>query len=97
MSMFGKPTQTQVKVAPELVRSRYQEILDCMNQAYQYLDRAATLHSSLIHDLEKGLRFIDKFRVDLTQAIGENGGRVAPEVNVEEAIKDYIPRAPSVE
>jgi hypothetical protein len=94
MSIFAKPTPT-AKASPELVRSRYQEILDCMNQAYQQMDRAATLHSSLIHDLEKGLRFIDKFRVDLTQAIGENGGK--PEVNVEEAIKDYIPRAPSVE
>ena len=76
---------------PQLVRSRFQEMLDDMNAAFKHMDHCASLASVLVHDLEKGLRYIDRFRVDLTQAIEEGGGAVQP-TNIEEEIKAFVPK-----
>ena len=69
MSLFNKSSPEPQKEMPTLVRSRFQEMLDCANTIYQGFDRIATLCQSLILDCEKGMKFADRFRVDLTQSL----------------------------
>jgi hypothetical protein len=94
MALFKTPQKSgngePVPASPQLVRSRFQEILDDMNSAFKHMDHAAHLASTLVHDFEKGLRYIDRIRIDLTQSIEEAGG-AAQQTNIEEEIKAYIP------
>jgi hypothetical protein len=80
---------------PQLVRSRFAEILDCVTAIVEHSDRAASLASALVHDLEKGLRYFDRLKVDLTQCLAEAG---AGETQIEQDIKKsvdekYIPKS----
>jgi hypothetical protein len=72
---------------PQLVRSRFQEILDDVNAIVKYSDHAASLASALVHDLEKGLRYFDRLKIDLTQCLAEAG---ASETQIEQDIKASI-------
>ena len=86
MSMFSK-----AQVAPQQIRSRFQLILDDMDHAYKRMEHAAELFSSLIRDLEKGMKFADQFRVDLTHAIQESGAQVTSDPgNIEAQIKEIF-------
>ena len=100
MAIWNKPNPNngqpndKPRATPDLVRSRFHEILDDMDEAYARLDHAAHVFSTLIVDVEKGMKFIDKFRVDLTQAIGTNGTVEHMENNIAEAVvKEYAPKA----
>jgi hypothetical protein len=74
-----------------MVRSRFQQILDDLNEAHVRMDHAAGLFTSLIADIEKGMRFIDRFRVDLTKAIEDTGGEVTPDpTTIEEQVRAYV-------
>ena len=87
MSMFSKAAPAQ----PKQTRSRFQLILDDMEVAHQRLEHASELFSSLIRDLDKGLAYVDQFRVDLTHAIEESGARVTSDPgNIEAQIKDIF-------
>jgi hypothetical protein len=84
----GDPAPT----TPQLVRSRFQEILDSVAVIVKESDRAASLASALVHDLEKGLRYFDRLKVDLTQCLTEAG--VEPnQTSIEEEIKAFIPKS----
>lgn len=85
-----EPTATEPP-SPQLVRSRFQEILDHVKAACKHVDHAAHLSSKLTHDFEKGLQYLERIAVDLTQAIGEAGGQVQ-ETNIEQEIAAYIPK-----
>jgi hypothetical protein len=61
-----------------------------MDVAYQRMDHACTLFSTLMADVEKGMRFIDRFRVDLTKAIEETGSAPTPEPTIEEQVRAYV-------
>jgi hypothetical protein len=92
MAMFKK--QEPVMSAPQQNgsnRSRFQLILDDLNAANKRLDHAAHLFSTLIHDIERGMTFIDRFRKDLTEAIEETGGTVI-DTNIEEQMAAFIPK-----
>jgi len=86
MSMFSK-----AQVAPQQIRSRFQLILDDMDHAYKRMEHAAELFSSLVRDLEKGMKFADQFRVDLTHAIEETGAKVTSDpANIESQIREIF-------
>lgn len=92
MMSFRKPV-ADGNAAPEQVqRSRFQLILDELNEAHRRMDRAAHLFSTLILDVEKGMSFIDKFRRDLTTAIEDAGGTVAIETDIEQQMAEFIPK-----
>lgn len=82
----------ETKVVEQPSRSRFQLILDDLNEAHKRMDHAAHLFSTLILDVEKGMNFVDKFRRDLTAAIEETGGTVSDAANIEEQIADFIPK-----
>jgi len=87
---FRKPA-TEEHVMPEQPqKSRFQIILDDLNEAHIRMDHAAHLFSTLIMDVEKGMNFIDKFRRDLTQAIEDAGGTPS---HIEEQIAEFVPKA----
>ena len=92
MKVFRKPTVEESSVPEQPQKSRFQLILDDLNEAHRRMDHAAHLFGTLIIDIEKGMGFIDKFRNHLTQAIEEGGGAVI-ESNIEDQIKDFIPKA----
>ena len=76
----------------QLVRSRFQEILDDVTLIVKYSDHAASLASALVHDLEKGLRYFDRLKVDLTQCLKESG--TEPQATeIEQEIAAYIPKS----
>jgi len=89
MSLFRSNPDPKISVAPELVRSRFHQILDKADTAYNAMNDMASILSSLIMDCEKGMKFIDRFRVDLTKSIGDTG--INP-VNIEEEMKAYAPK-----
>lgn len=93
LSFLKKP---EAPATPQLVRSRFQEILDQLNLAYSAMDKASLLAATLMQDLEKGLRYIDRFRTDLTQSIQEAGGTIKPQATIEEEIAAYIPKKTNV-
>jgi hypothetical protein len=81
----------KTQVAPQQIRSRFQLILDDMDHAYKRMEHASELFSSLIRDLEKGMKFADQFRVDLTHAIEEAGAKVTSDPgNIEAQIRDIF-------
>ena len=76
----------------QLVRSRFQEILDDVTLIVKYSDHAASLASALVHDLEKGLRYFDRLKIDLTQCLRESG--TEPQATeIEQEIAAYIPKS----
>ena len=76
----------------QLVRSRFQEILDDVTLIVKYSDHAASLASQLVHDLEKGLRYFDRLKIDLTQCLKESG--TEPQATeIEQEIAAYIPKS----
>jgi hypothetical protein len=82
MNMFGRnsePKVTEIPATPQSVRSRFAQMLEHMDQAYMHLDRVAHLSSTLIMDVQKGLRYIDKMRTDVSEAL-----------SVEEGIKQAV-------
>lgn len=90
MPIFAKPQPNgEPRVTPQITRSRFQLVLDHMNLAHHSMDQAAAALSSLILDIEKGMKFIDRFRVDLTKAIEETGSTVDP-AGIEEQIRAFI-------
>lgn len=84
-----KPVESTVPEQPS--KSRFQIILDDLNEAHRRMDHAAHLFSTLIFDIEKGMNFIDKFRHDLTAAIQETGGTVIAS-DIEQQIAEFIPK-----
>jgi len=80
----GKP---ETPPTAQSVRSRFSRMLEHMNQAYVHLDQVAHLSNTLIHDVEKGLRYIDRMRMDVTEALGQAEPAAA---QMEDDIKDTI-------
>ena len=93
---FMKKSEPPRPATPQLVRSRFQEILDHLNAAYKYMDQASAAASTLVQDLDKGLHYIDRFRVDLTQSIEASGGPVKSQATIEEEIAAFIPKKVNV-
>jgi hypothetical protein len=83
----SEPTPT-----PQLVRSRFQEILDDVTLIVKYSDHAASLASQLVHDLEKGLRYFDRLKIDLVQCLKESGAEPQA-TEIEQEIAAYIPKS----
>jgi hypothetical protein len=82
ISPFAKQAIKEEPVAPampQLIRSRFQIVLDDMDVIYKRFDHARQALLSLVSEAEKGMKFANQFRVDLTQAIEETGEPVEPQ------------------
>ena len=97
MNLFGNvkelPVKNETPPTPQSVRSRFTIMLEHMDQAHFHLGKVAYLCSTLIMDVEKGLKYIDRMRTDVTEALGndEQIGRQV-ENDVKQAIDDeFIP------
>lgn len=90
-TIFRKPTPQEIPVE-QPNKSRFQIILDDLTVAHKRMDHAATMFSTLIVDIEKGMNFVDSFRRDLITAVQEAGGSVDGTASIEEAISDFIPK-----
>lgn len=86
MSVFSRKAPEQT--TQQQVQSKFHLILDDYDVAFRALDHASHLLSTLILETEKMMKYIDKYRSDLTKAVATTDPQ-----NIEEAIKDYIPKA----
>jgi len=85
LSPFRKsePPIAKIPTTPQAIRSRFAQMLEHIEQAYMHLDRVAQLSSSLIMDIQTGLKYIDQMRKDVVEAVGQQID--------EEEIKQYAP------
>jgi hypothetical protein len=61
-----------------------------LDQAFDHMNQAMTVLSSVIFDLQKGADFVRGYRDSLFRVVEDNGGDVTE--SVEHAIREFIPR-----
>jgi hypothetical protein len=73
-------------------KSKWQVVIDHMDAAHKHMGEAMNALSMINFDLQKGADFIARYRESLVKTIQEAGGEIE-QGSVEEAIRDYVPKA----
>jgi len=81
------PQPIDKDVAP---RPKTQIVIDHLDQAFEHMNQAMQVLSSVIFDLQKCADFISAYRTSLFKTFEANGGDTTE--SVEQAIKEFIPR-----
>jgi hypothetical protein len=74
------------------LKSKWQYVIDHMDAAHKHMGEAMNALSLINFDLQKGADFIARYRESLIKTIHEAGGEIE-QSSVEEAIRDYVPKA----
>jgi hypothetical protein len=75
------------------IKPKMQIAIEHMDRAYEHMNKAMSVLSSMVFDLQKGADFIARYRDSLIKTLEETGGDVQP--SIEAQIRDFIPKRSS--
>lgn len=90
MSLFSNKTPPNSEPVQQM-RSLFQQMLDDFEEAHKRFEHAAYLCNAVMANIEKGLKYTERFRRELTRSIEETGGVVTPDPSsIEEQVRAYV-------